>query len=225
MAETFEREALTAFDIPTCPLLEIFLQTGMLALRSSACSSSSALCSRNGAGASASASGGQGQRGGSATAAAADGPGRDLPFDAWSRPGPLTSTLEECHAAIARRAQQVEDDKQKAQQRAAQQLQQKQEKQRMWASRQRSRCLTCDPAWSPYLSRIPAPQRIHSTLVCPLSGDLMDTLNPPMASPSGSVFSLEAIKQIVETAKDEMFTDPVSGEKLTLKEFQRVFVT
>jgi len=53
----------------------------------------------------------------------------------------------------------------------------------------------------------------------------MDTLNPPMASPSGSVFSLEAIKQIVETAKDEMFTDPVSGEKLTLKEFQRVFVT
>lgn len=84
-------------------------------------------------------------------------------------------------------------------------------------------CPTCDPAWTEYVRGVPAPNHAQSCLVCPLTGDVMDDANPPMASPDGHVYSQTALKELAGRASDGLIECPRTKQHFRLEQFQKVF--
>jgi macrophage erythroblast attacher len=50
-------------------------------------------------------------------------------------------------------------------------------------------CPACTPPLSKLAARVPRAHRLNSTVVCAISGQVMDADNPPLAFPSGHVYS------------------------------------
>ena len=84
-----------------------------------------------------------------------------------------------------------------------------------------------DPLSSAPLAALAAPlphaKRLHSRLVCGLSGRLMDGDNPPAALPSGAVFSAAALR--ARAGADGSLTDPETGESVWLADLRRVYIS
>ena len=85
-----------------------------------------------------------------------------------------------------------------------------------------------DPlAASPPLAALAAPlphaKRLHSRLLCGLTGRLMDGDNPPAALPSGAVFSQAALA--ARAGPGGALTDPETGEGLRLADLRRVYIS
>jgi macrophage erythroblast attacher len=96
-----------------------------------------------------------------------------------------------------------------------------------------------DPALAALASPLPHAKRLHSRLVCGLSGRLMDADNPPAALPSGAVYSDAALRARAraETASGaadgggggggggDTLTDPETGERVRVADLRRVYVS
>jgi macrophage erythroblast attacher len=52
-------------------------------------------------------------------------------------------------------------------------------------------CPICDPALGTLAHEVPRSHHLNSTIVCALSGKIMDADNPPLALPNGYVYSQE----------------------------------
>lgn len=64
---------------------------------------------------------------------------------------------------------------------------------------------------------LPYSKHIHSTLICPVTLEVMNEDNPPMVAPSGAVYSEKAVCQI-STQHNGMFKDPETGVSLCLQQ-------
>ncbi|KAF8820407.1 hypothetical protein IE077_003209 [Cardiosporidium cionae] len=86
-------------------------------------------------------------------------------------------------------------------------------------------CPACIPEWESYVNSLPSPHRVQSCLICPLSGEVMDSDNPPLVSPDGRVYSQNALKAIAASSIDGTILCPVTKRNYTLDKFKKIFVT
>lgn len=72
-------------------------------------------------------------------------------------------------------------------------------------------------------SPLPHAKRLHSRLLCGLSGRLMDGDNPPAALPSGAVYSAAALR--ARAGPGGTLADPETGERVRVSELRRVYIS
>eukprot|EP01134_Creolimax_fragrantissima_P004461 CFRG4461T1 len=84
-------------------------------------------------------------------------------------------------------------------------------------------CPVCDPLLNSLAMKLPFSHRIHSSLVCRISGELMNDHNPPMVLPNGYVYSEQAIKDMA-ARHDNVITCPRGGQQYQLTDIKKVFV-
>ncbi|KAJ3566386.1 hypothetical protein NP233_g7042 [Leucocoprinus birnbaumii] len=72
---------------------------------------------------------------------------------------------------------------------------------------------------------VPFSHHANSTIVCRITGKIMDEDNMPMAFPStGSVYSLEALQEMA-AKNNNVVTCPRTGDKCTFSELRKVFIS
>ncbi|EPT27724.1 putative macrophage erythroblast attacher [Toxoplasma gondii TgCatPRC2] len=87
-------------------------------------------------------------------------------------------------------------------------------------------CPTCLPEWAEYVRQVPTPHRVQSFLICPISGEVMDADNPPLASPDGHVYSTNAVRALAAAAPDgKTVVCPKTKQPYPLERFTRIYVT
>eukprot|EP00918_Siedleckia_nematoides_P005654 GHVU01012433.1.p1 GENE.GHVU01012433.1~~GHVU01012433.1.p1 ORF type:complete len:190 (+),score=26.44 GHVU01012433.1:1460-2029(+) len=86
-------------------------------------------------------------------------------------------------------------------------------------------CPTCLPAWQQYVSEIPSCHHVRSSLICPVSGAVMDERNPPMVSPDGLVFSTAALQEQQTRSPDGLVECPLTKRRYDPNLFGKLFVT
>ncbi|KAI0220765.1 GID complex subunit containing RING finger motif, partial [Massospora cicadina] len=69
---------------------------------------------------------------------------------------------------------------------------------------------------------LPFSHHTNSTIVCRITGKLMDESNPPLVLPDGSVYSTKAVHEQVNACG--YFHDPQSGLNFTLDQFKKVYI-
>lgn len=70
---------------------------------------------------------------------------------------------------------------------------------------------------------VPFSHHSNSTIVCRITGKIMNGDNPPMAFPNGRVYSREAMEEMA-TKTGEYVTCPRTGQTATFSELKKVFV-
>jgi len=85
-------------------------------------------------------------------------------------------------------------------------------------------CPTCDADLGVLAQEVPSSHHVNSTIVCQISGKIMDGNNPPMAFPNGYVYSREALEEMA-VQHDGIVTCPRSQKTCTLQELRKVFVS
>ncbi|TDL22689.1 hypothetical protein BD410DRAFT_787966 [Rickenella mellea] len=87
-------------------------------------------------------------------------------------------------------------------------------------------CPVCDSYGLGQLaSEVPWSHHVNSTIVCRLSGKIMNEDNPPMSFPNGYVYSKEALEELASKSKDGLVTCPHTGERCELRMLRKVFVS
>ncbi|KAJ9058902.1 GID complex subunit containing RING finger motif [Entomophthora muscae] len=88
---------------------------------------------------------------------------------------------------------------------------------------QSTNCPVCQPDTFGALA-IPLPFSHHtnSTIVCRITGKLMDESNPPLVLPNGFVYSTKAVHDQINTSG--YFHDPQSGSNFTLDQIKKVYI-
>ncbi|THH21131.1 hypothetical protein EW146_g331 [Bondarzewia mesenterica] len=95
-------------------------------------------------------------------------------------------------------------------------------------------CPVCDPAFRELAKEVPFSHHVNSTIVCRLSGKIMNEDNPPMAFPNGYVYSREHLRPLTSVSQaledmafwnNGMITCPRSGEQCEFSKLKKVFVS
>lgn len=84
----------------------------------------------------------------------------------------------------------------------------------------------CPSCVEPYLSlaqSLPRGRHDNSTLVCSISGQIMDENNPPMALPNGNVYSRNALTKLSEDGHG-IIIDPKNQDTTRLDELRKCFI-
>ncbi|KAF8315398.1 hypothetical protein DL93DRAFT_2125502 [Clavulina sp. PMI_390] len=85
-------------------------------------------------------------------------------------------------------------------------------------------CPVCDEAGLGDLALVvPSSQHLNSSLVCAISGELMDDTNPPLAFNNGFVYSTKALEEMER--QEGGVTCPRSHQRLQMSELRKVYVT
>ncbi|TRM63584.1 CTLH/CRA C-terminal to lish motif domain-containing protein [Schizophyllum amplum] len=71
---------------------------------------------------------------------------------------------------------------------------------------------------------VPFSHHINSTIVCRITGNIMDEDNPPMAFPSGRVYSRGAMEEMA-ARNGGIVTSPDTGEEVEFGELRKVFIS
>ena len=82
-------------------------------------------------------------------------------------------------------------------------------------------CPVCSAPFADMACGLPSVQRSHSSIVCRLSGRLMDEDNQAMVLPDGHVYSHAALA--ARAAPDGTFAHPITGEQLHLDQLRKAF--
>ncbi|KAL3142832.1 hypothetical protein ABBQ38_003125 [Trebouxia sp. C0009 RCD-2024] len=69
---------------------------------------------------------------------------------------------------------------------------------------------------------LPYSKHIHSTLICPITLEVMNEDNPPMVAPNGAVYSETAVCKIA-AQNNGMFKNPESGDLCQMDEMKRAY--
>jgi len=86
-------------------------------------------------------------------------------------------------------------------------------------------CPICDPSGLGALAHeVPSSHHLNSTLVCALSGRIMDDLNPPMAFKNGYVYSYQALEDMASKDGGRV-TCPRSGQTCQFTELRKCFIS
>mmetsp|Transcript_45345 Transcript_45345/g.105891 ORF Transcript_45345/g.105891 Transcript_45345/m.105891 type:complete len:159 (-) Transcript_45345:21-497(-) len=84
-------------------------------------------------------------------------------------------------------------------------------------------CPMCSEPFRTLSAALPCAQRTGSTIVCRLSGRVIDEHNPPMVLPSGYVYSQSALQDLAARSGGSSFRDPRTQEVVQLHELRRAF--
>ncbi|KXN82201.1 Macrophage erythroblast attacher [Leucoagaricus sp. SymC.cos] len=71
---------------------------------------------------------------------------------------------------------------------------------------------------------VPFSHHANSTIVCRITGKIMDEDNMPMAFPKGQVYSLEAMQEMA-AKNDNIVTCPRTGETCAFSQLRKVFIS
>ncbi|VDC00119.1 unnamed protein product [Peniophora sp. CBMAI 1063] len=85
-------------------------------------------------------------------------------------------------------------------------------------------CPVCDPSLGNLAEEVPFSHHVNSTIVCRISGKIMNEDNPPMAFPGGYVYSREALVEMA-ARNDGQVICPRSGERCDFSSLKKVFVS
>eukprot|EP01066_Platyproteum_vivax_P013716 Platyproteum_vivax@DN6198_c0_g1_i1.p1 len=84
-------------------------------------------------------------------------------------------------------------------------------------------CPACDPDLQHWLKRMPIPHRVETQFVCPVTGEVADASNPPVACPQGHILSLKALAQL-PVSKDGGIMCPKCDHAVgSVDDFQRIY--
>ncbi|EJD51138.1 hypothetical protein AURDEDRAFT_111798 [Auricularia subglabra TFB-10046 SS5] len=86
-------------------------------------------------------------------------------------------------------------------------------------------CPVCDKQGLGGLApEVPSSHQVNSTIVCKITGRIMEGDNSPMVFPNGNVYSKEAL-EIMAAENDGNVTDPRTGETVPFSLLRKVFIT
>ncbi|KZV67891.1 hypothetical protein PENSPDRAFT_676621 [Peniophora sp. CONT] len=85
-------------------------------------------------------------------------------------------------------------------------------------------CPVCDPSLGSLAQEVPYSHHVNSTIVCRISGKIMNENNPPMAFPGGYAYSREALVEMA-ARNDGQVICPRSGERCDFSSLKKVFVS
>ncbi|KAH9042546.1 CTLH/CRA C-terminal to lish motif domain-containing protein [Lactarius pseudohatsudake] len=85
-------------------------------------------------------------------------------------------------------------------------------------------CPVCDPWLGKLAEEVPFSHHVNSTIVCRLSGTIMDEDNPPMAFPNGYVYSREALEDM-SAQNDGKVRCPRTHEECDVSKLKKVFIS
>ncbi|KAI6040890.1 CTLH/CRA C-terminal to lish motif domain-containing protein [Pisolithus marmoratus] len=85
-------------------------------------------------------------------------------------------------------------------------------------------CPVCDPNIRVLANEVPYSHHANSTIVCRLSGKIMDEDNMPMAFPNGYVYSREALEEMA-AKNDGKVTCPRSNHTCDFSALKKVFIS
>ncbi|KAH0826629.1 hypothetical protein J3R83DRAFT_4995 [Lanmaoa asiatica] len=85
-------------------------------------------------------------------------------------------------------------------------------------------CPVCDPNINVLAKEVPFSHHANSTIVCYLSGKIMDGDNMPMAFPNGYVYSTEALEEMAAKNNGKVIC-PRSGQACDFTALKKVFIS
>ncbi|EIN08394.1 hypothetical protein PUNSTDRAFT_52824 [Punctularia strigosozonata HHB-11173 SS5] len=85
-------------------------------------------------------------------------------------------------------------------------------------------CPVCDPALGQLAKEVPASHHVNSSIVCSITGKIMDEDNMPMALPNGYVYSKEALQEMA-AKNDGQVTCPRTGYTCDFSDLRKVFIS
>ena len=85
-------------------------------------------------------------------------------------------------------------------------------------------CPLCREPFHVLARSLPHAHYTHSSLVCRITGAVMDDDNPPMVLPNGNAYSRRAIEAAVAASGNGRFSDPLTGAVFPMSEIRRAFV-
>ncbi|CEJ05334.1 hypothetical protein RMCBS344292_19277 [Rhizopus microsporus] len=86
-------------------------------------------------------------------------------------------------------------------------------------------CPICDNSTLGKLAeKLPLSHHVNSTIVCRISGKIMNEDNPPMLLPNGRVYSFNALKEMADK-NDNKVICPRTGDVFKFKELKKVFIS
>ncbi len=83
-------------------------------------------------------------------------------------------------------------------------------------------CPVCTFPLNDLARPLPFSHHVNSTIVCRISGAVMDENNPPMILPNGNVYSLQSLQKMVKERGHVL--DPRSGHKYSLSQCKKAFL-
>ncbi|KAI0729866.1 CTLH/CRA C-terminal to lish motif domain-containing protein [Fomitopsis betulina] len=86
-------------------------------------------------------------------------------------------------------------------------------------------CPVCDPSIGKLAEEVPFSHHVNSTIVCRITGRIMDEDNTPLAFPnSGQVYSKEALEDMA-ARREGTVKDPETGETCEFHALRRLFIS
>ncbi|WWC89360.1 uncharacterized protein L201_004282 [Kwoniella dendrophila CBS 6074] len=85
-------------------------------------------------------------------------------------------------------------------------------------------CPTCDENLKVLTAELPLSHHVNSTIVCRLSGKLMDSENQPLAFPNGYVYSTNALREMANSNFD-VVTCPRTRETCAFSRLRKVYIS
>jgi len=85
-------------------------------------------------------------------------------------------------------------------------------------------CPLCHPDLATLAKSLPYAHHIHSSIVCRLTGQIMNEDNPPMVLPNGNVYSRAGLEDMA-MQNQGILIDPRSGERFRMEEAKKVYIS
>ncbi|WVQ99417.1 hypothetical protein IAU59_006551 [Kwoniella sp. CBS 9459] len=85
-------------------------------------------------------------------------------------------------------------------------------------------CPTCGEYMRVLAKEVPMSHHVNSTIVCRISGQVMDSQNEPLAFPNGYVYSSKALKQMAE-ANFDVVTCPRTRDSCSFSRLRKVYIS
>ncbi|CCL99210.1 uncharacterized protein FIBRA_01225 [Fibroporia radiculosa] len=85
-------------------------------------------------------------------------------------------------------------------------------------------CPVCDSNLGRLAEEVPFSHHVNSTIVCRISGKIMDEDNMPLVFPNGQVYSKEALEDMA-ARNDGTVRCPRTGEKCNFSDLRKVFIS
>ncbi|KAI0764574.1 CTLH/CRA C-terminal to lish motif domain-containing protein [Trametes elegans] len=86
-------------------------------------------------------------------------------------------------------------------------------------------CPVCNPDLGELAKEVPFSHHFNSTIVCRMTGKIMDADNMPMALPSGQVYSKEAWDEIAAKNDGYIFDPHAPGNRYDYSDLKKVFIS
>ncbi len=86
----------------------------------------------------------------------------------------------------------------------------------------KERCPTCSQLLGQLATMLPYSYHLHTSVVCRVTGEVMNENNPPMALPNGYVFSEKGLQMRMDKAKNTVMC-PITGAVFPMSSVQKVY--